>query len=109
MKWLPPAASTFAPNVDFVLTLITIISVVSCVLISFMLIYFVIKYRRKTDNDPTPAITHNTFLETLWTVIPTILCIVIFLYGYVYYDEYTTTPKNAYEINITAQKWIWTF
>ncbi|MBT88948.1 MAG: cytochrome c oxidase subunit II [Spirochaetales bacterium] len=109
MNWLPPAASTFAYNVDFVLTLITVISVVSCVLIAFLLIYFVIKYRRRSDNDPTPAITHDSFLETLWTVIPTILCIVIFIYGYIYYDEYTTTPKNAYEINVTAKKWMWSF
>ncbi len=109
MKWLPPAASTFAYDVDFVLTLVTVISVVSCVLIAFLLIYFVIKYRRKTDNDSTPHITGDSFLETLWTVIPTILCIVIFIYGYIYYDEYTTTPKNAYEINVTTRKWMWSF
>ncbi|MEE2975040.1 MAG: cytochrome c oxidase subunit II [Thermodesulfobacteriota bacterium] len=109
MEWLPPVASTFADKVDFVLILVTVISVASCVLIAFLLIYFVIKYRRRSDNDPTPAITGDSFLETLWTVIPTILCIVIFLYGYIYYDEYTTVDKNAYEINVKAQKWMWTF
>ena len=109
MEWLPVSASTYADKVDFVLTLINWISVVSCVLIAFLLIYFVIKYRRKTDNDPTPAITHDSFLETLWTVIPTILCIIIFLYGYVYYDEYTTTQENSYEINVNAKMWMWTF
>ncbi|MEL0080421.1 MAG: cytochrome c oxidase subunit II [bacterium] len=109
MNWLPTSASTFAPEVDFVLWLVTIISVVSCILIGFLLIYFVIKYKKKSDNDQTPAITHDSFLETLWTVIPTILCIVIFIYGYVYYDRYTTVPENAYEINVTAKKWIWTF
>jgi heme/copper-type cytochrome/quinol oxidase subunit 1 len=35
MNWLPPAVSTFAYNVDFVLTLITAISVVLCVLIPY--------------------------------------------------------------------------
>ena len=40
-------------------------------------------------------------METLWTVIPTILCIVIFIYGYVYYDRYTTIPENAYRSNFT--------
>jgi cytochrome c oxidase subunit 2 len=109
MNWLPVSASTFAPGVDFVLWLVTIISVISCILIGFLLVYFVIKYRRKSDNDQTPAITHDSFLETLWTVIPTILCIVIFIYGYVFYDQYTTTPKNAVEINVTAKQWIWTF
>ena len=109
MNWLPTSASTFAPGVDFVLWLVTIISVISCILIGFLLVYFVIKYRRKSDNDQTPAITHDSFLETLWTVIPTILCIVIFIYGYVFYDQYTTTPKNAVEINVTAKQWLWTF
>ena len=109
MNWLPVSASTFAPGVDFVLWLVTIISVISCILIGFLLVYFVIKYRRKSDNDQTPAITHDSFLETLWTVIPTILCIVIFIYGYVFYDQYTTTPKNAVEINVTAKQWLWTF
>ena len=58
---------------------------------------------KEIDNDQTPAITHDSFLETLWTVIPTILCILIFIYGYVYYDKYTTPTKGAYEINVTAQ------
>ena len=109
MNWLPQSASTFAPGVDLILWLVTIISVLSCVLIGFLLVYFCVKYKRKSDNDQTPAITHDSFLETLWTVIPTILCIVIFLYGYIYYDEYTTTPKNAVEINVTAKQWIWSF
>ena len=109
MNWLPQSASTFAPGVDLILWLVTIISVLSCVLIGFLLVYFCVKYKRKSNNDQTPAITHDSFLETLWTVIPTILCIVIFLYGYIYYDEYTTTPKNAVEINVTAKQWIWSF
>ena len=42
MKWLPESASTFAPGVDLILWLVTIISVISCVLIGFLLVYFVI-------------------------------------------------------------------
>ena len=109
MDWLPTSASTFAPQVDSILWLVTIISVVSCILVGFLLIYFVVKYRKRSDNDQTPAITHDSFLETLWTVIPTILCILIFIYGYVYYDKYTTPTKGAYEINVTAQRWSWSF
>ena len=106
MDWLPTSASTFAPQVDMILWMVTIISVVSCILVGFLLIYFVVKYKKKSDNDQTPAITHDSFLETLWTVIPTILCILIFIYGYVYYDKYTTPTKGAYEINVTAQRWL---
>ena len=38
MNWLPQSASTFAPGVDLILWLVTIISVLSCVLIGFLLV-----------------------------------------------------------------------
>ena len=46
MDWLPTSASTFAPQVDMILWMVTIISVVSCILVGFLLIYFVVKYKR---------------------------------------------------------------
>ena len=39
MDWLPTSASTFAPQVDSILWLVTIISVVSCILVGFLLIF----------------------------------------------------------------------
>ncbi|MGH7889214.1 MAG: cytochrome c oxidase subunit II transmembrane domain-containing protein, partial [Thermodesulfobacteriota bacterium] len=100
MKWLPEQASDFASKVDTLIWFVTIISLISFILITIGLVYFAIKYRRRSENEETPYITGNHFLETLWTVIPSILVIVIFVYGFVVYREMRTPPGDALEVNV---------
>ena len=109
MKWLPEQASDFAAKVDAVIWFVTIISLVSFLLITIGLVYFAIKYRRRSENDETPYITGNHFLEILWTVIPSILVMVIFVYGFVVYKEMRTPPQDALEVNVIGKQWLWQF
>lgn len=109
MNWLPEVASTLAPKVDSALWLLTIISLIFFVLISFLLVYFAVKYRRRREGEETPAIEGNVLLETIWTIIPSILLIVIFVYGFVVYREVRTPPKEAAEINVVGKQWLWQF
>jgi len=106
---LPPSASTVAPGVDHAFWWVTIISVVSFILVEAALILFVIKYRRKKGeaDKPTLYITHHKTAEIIWTVIPSILLLVIFYYGAVSYIEMRTLPKEYKVINIKGQKWAW--
>jgi cytochrome c oxidase subunit II len=57
----------------------------------------------------TPHITHNTTLEIVWSVLPLLLCIVIFFWGTTDWLKYAVAPGESMEIQITAKKWIWTF
>ena len=109
MTWIPEVASNIAGKVDGVLLLITLMSVVFFVLITVVLVYFAIKYRRRSEDDETPYITGNETLEILWTVIPSILLIVLFVYGFVVYKEMRTPPKDAVDIEVQAKQWLWTF
>ncbi len=109
MNWLPEQASSFAAKIDTAIWFVTIISLISFILITIGLVYFAIKYRRRSDNDETPYITGNHFLETLWTVIPSILVMVIFVYGFVVFREMRTPPADAIEVNVTAKQWLWQF
>ncbi len=109
MTWIPEVASNIAGKVDGVLLLITLMSVVFFVLITVVLVYFAIKYRRRSEDDETPYITGNETLEILWTVIPSILLIVLFVYGFVVYKEMRTPPKDAVDIQVQAKQWLWTF
>ena len=45
----------------------------------------------------------------MWTIIPSILLIVIFVYGFVVYKEMRTPPKDALEINVMGKQWLWQF
>lgn len=109
MSLLPEAASDFAGKVDHIIWFVTVISLIFFILVSFFLVYFAIKYRRKKENEETPYITGSHILETLWTVIPSILLIIIFAYGFLVFREIKTPPSNTLEINVTGRQWLWQF
>lgn len=108
-SWIPEEASNLAAGVDNVLLVITVISVFFFLLISAFLIYFSIKYRRKSENEETPHTTGNMVLEVIWTIVPSILLMVFFVWGYVEFVNMKTPPKDAMEVNVTAKQWLWEF
>lgn len=102
-------ASTWAPAVDHLNTLITNAAIFCTVAIVGTMLYFAIRYRRRSEDQEIAYIEHNTILETVWTVIPSIICIFLFYFGFVTYHETRNPPANALEVNVTARKWAWTF
>ncbi|MGB9665385.1 MAG: cytochrome c oxidase subunit II [Ignavibacteria bacterium] len=101
-------ASNFIKEVDGVFLFILSISVLLLILITFLMIYFVIKFNRKKNPRPQ-NIKGNTTLEIIWTVIPTILVIGMFYYGWYGYKKMTAAPKDAFEVNVNARMWAWEF
>ncbi|HAC15261.1 MAG TPA: cytochrome c oxidase subunit II [Bacteroidetes bacterium] len=106
---LPPVNSTVAGDVDALFTFINVVSVIILLGITVAIVYFSIKYKRKTDDDVTPVIRHNTALEVTWTVIPLILILIVFFWGFRGYVEMRTPPQNAYEVYVTASSFFWQF
>jgi cytochrome c oxidase subunit 2 len=98
-----------ADSTDGLFNFITEISFVLLVGITITLIYFAIKYRRKSEDDKTPVITHNNTLEITWSVVPLILVMIIFGWGYSGWLNLRSVPNDAFEIQATAQKWSWGF
>jgi len=109
MNWIPEVASNLATKVDGVLFFITVVSVIFFLIVSIFLIVFAIKYRRRREDEETPYITGNETLELIWTVIPSILLMVIFVYAFVVFRDMRNPPDDATEINVTAKQWLWQF
>lgn len=107
--FLPPAKTAVAEQYDTLFWFVHLSSLVLTIGIIVAIIYFIIKYRRKSANDVTPVITHNNKLEVTWSVIPLIITLVLFGWGFQTYLDMTTAPEDAYEVNVTAQKWLWRF
>jgi cytochrome c oxidase subunit 2 len=101
-------ASNFIESVDGVFLLSIIISVFFLVLITTLMIYFVIKYNRKRNPKAT-NVHSNSLLEITWTIIPTILVLILFWYGWVGYKEMVDVPEDAMNVEVTAQMWKWQF
>ena len=107
--WLPKQASTVAQGVDFTFFVITWICYVFFFGITAALIIFMIKYRRKGHDISVQGPTHNTPLEIAWTVIPLLLVVVIFVVGMRGYLDLREAPEDSYDVQVTGQKWSWTF
>ena len=107
--WLPRAASTVAEEVDFTFDLINWICYFFFAAIVFSMVWFCIKYRRKSPTMVCEGPTHNTALEVTWTVIPLLLVAVIFTVGMKGYLNLREAPEGCYEVQVTGQKWSWTF
>jgi cytochrome c oxidase subunit 2 len=107
--WMPPQVSTVAPNVDFLFYFILGISVFFFVLIVALMLYFIIRYRRRPGHEVEASRSHNLALEITWTAIPVLLVIVIFVIGFRGFLDMVTPPANAYEILVQGQKWNWSF
>lgn len=97
---------TRVDNVQIFLIFMMVFWFIAC---NAVLVYFMLKYRRKSLADRTPDLKGHHLLEIIWTVVPTILCVIIFLYGINVWEDLQTPPENAMDIQVEAQKWSWVF
>jgi cytochrome c oxidase subunit II len=66
--------SNFVESVDTAFWVVTVISVFFLVIITFLMVFFVIKYNKKR-NPKAQNIHGNITLEITWTVVPTLWCL----------------------------------
>jgi len=103
------AASSQAGRVDTVFLVILVIGVFFFFLTQGILIYFAVKYRRRLpdrDNE-TPAITGNPLLEFLWILIPSLVVVAIFYYGWRVYNDQRISAAGATEVYVNARQWLY--
>ncbi|MBM3436136.1 MAG: cytochrome c oxidase subunit II [Bacteroidetes bacterium] len=101
-------ASNFVYGVDLTFAIILGASVVLLITITAVMIWFVFRYRRQRN--PVASQLHgNDRLEIVWTVIPTILVLVMFYYGWAGYQPMRDIPEDAIPVVAHAQMWQWNF
>ena len=114
MNWLksimlPVQGSVYASQYDDLFIFIVLLTLFFFVLIAVILGVFVWRYRRRGPDDVTPHLAYNARLEVVWTVIPVIIVIIIFVWGFKDYMNATTAPGDALEIQVIAKQWLWQF
>lgn len=108
--WLPVSGSKTADISDPLFNYIMWVSVISCLMLMGLMILFVWKYKAKDRHaKPTGGVDHHTGLELLWSIVPVPVLVAMFVWGFQGFVELRTTPKDAYEVRVTAQKWKWLF
>jgi cytochrome c oxidase subunit 2 len=109
--FLPPGGSTISGEVDPLFYFIVYASMVIFAIVLFGIIYLGLKYRHRkaSGEETTSGVSHNTRLELTWSIIPTILVLITFFWGFNVYMKMSVVPKDAMEVKVTAQQWFWTF
>ena len=103
-----PNASTAAGGVDRIFLAIAGLSAAVLILITFLMIYFVIKYNRRR-RPRGEDIESNTTLEIVWTVTPVVLFLGMFYFGWTNFNYMRSVPRDAMVITVTARQWAWSF
>jgi cytochrome c oxidase subunit 2 len=106
---LPPANSTFASDVDGLYYFVTWVCLFFFVLITAIQVYSIVKWRRRAPDQPAASnVTHNTPLEVTWTVVPLIIVMVMFAWGWRGSLAMTVAPVDALQYEVEGAQWAWT-
>jgi cytochrome c oxidase subunit 2 len=102
------ALSNMADAVNGPILFVTAVSVFFLVGITAVMVYFTFRYSRRRN--PNPEDVHgNTLLEVAWTVIPTVLALGMFWYGWVGYQFMKDVPDDAMQVTVTGRMWSWSY
>ena len=110
--FMPSAAGKVAPDVDAVYIFLLVVSLIAFLGVIGYILYVSFAYKRKTENDKTPNIRYHVGLEITWSVIPLVVFLVCFVFGWIVFAdlrEYHEDDDSVIEIHVTARQWSWTF
>jgi cytochrome c oxidase subunit 2 len=106
---MPEQASTMAEKVDGLYYVMIGLSAVASVLIIAALIFFIVRYRRRHDDEIGHREHAGNWLEITWTVIPGIIFLGLFYWGaHVYFENYRI-PADAERYYVVGKQWMWKY
>jgi len=114
---LPEQASVQAQNTDALFTVLILIGGVVFALVQILIYYAAIRFRAKpTDTTDGPSIHGNTMLEIVWTVIPSVIVVILAILSFIQWRaniEPSETPNlvngESIEVNAQGQRYAWSF
>src|SRR5208337_4267052 len=67
------------------------------------------RYHRARAPEPTSQSAGNIWLEITWIVLPSVLVMAMFYYGWSGYLTLRSVPRDALPVTVTARQWSWSF
>ena len=107
MQLFPQQASSFAGHVDALYGFLIVVTAFFSLLIGTLVVFFAIRYRRRSPEQVAVDVHESMVLEVVWTVIPIVLTLVIFFWGASVYFRIVRPPANTLDIYVTGKQWMW--
>jgi cytochrome c oxidase subunit 2 len=103
----PERASTVAEGVDQLHYFLTALTLFFTFVIFTIIFYFMVRYRRRSEDEQPPETHTHMALELTWTIVPTLLSAVIFVWGSSLYFRNSRAPNASMEIFVIGKQWMW--
>jgi len=105
----PERASTMAGRVDALYFFLLGIAVFFSLLIAGLIVFYAVRYRRRSPDDVGSDAHGSMWLEVAWTVIPALITIVIFVWSSSVYFAMTSPPAETLNVYVVGKQWMWKF
>ena len=107
----PPAITDRGVKIRELYDLVFVIAAVIFLVVEGLIIWTVIRYRRKPGDDTLPPQTHgNAIAEVVWTVVPTIIVGILFVASWSTLNTVeATSPVPQLKVRAVAAQFLWTF
>ena len=105
--YILPQASSFAGSIDAVYWVITAVCVAYALGVGFFLTLFITRYKQGSKVNRVLPAHEGIALELIWTVIPLIMALGIFVYSTIVYFQTVRAPRDATEIFVVGKQWMW--
>ena len=105
----PDQASTFAKDVDALYYFIVAVCAFFALAVAVSVLYFGLRYRKSHPAEIGANIEGSLPLELMWSVIPTIIAMVMFGWGASVFYHLRRPPADALQIYAVGKQWMWKF
>jgi cytochrome c oxidase subunit 2 len=103
----PDSASTLSGEVDRLFIAWSAISVFFSLLIAGLILYFMVRYRRRHAEDVGANERAAMWLEVGWSVVPLLIMLAMFVWGTRVFFRIFRPPADAVELYAHGKQWMW--
>lgn len=107
MPFIAPVASTYAEEVDALFFVLVALTMFFTLGVGVVLIGLAARYRRGNAVDRSRPVGHNTTLEIVWSVIPLLMALGVFVWSTKIFARVYAAPANAKEVFVIGKQWMW--
>ncbi len=104
---IPDGASNFAGPSDVLFYTLVAMTAVLSGGIAAVILYFVVKYRRRGEYETGQETAQPVALEITWTAVPLAVCMVIFFWSARLYARMSQPPADAMVVQVVGKQWMW--
>jgi cytochrome c oxidase subunit 2 len=105
----PESASTMSSRVDALYFFLIGVSAFFAILIAGLIVYYAVKYRRRSPDAVGTNIRGGLALELTWTIVPVLITMVIFVWGASVFFAMSHPPAETLNVYVVGKQWMWKF